>query len=264
MPLTSIDGANLYHETLGEGPPLVFINGLGAQLLYWGQVASRLSARHRVVVFDHRGSGRSTGGDSRTAVTEMVDDMMALLDALNIERAVLVGHSMGGYVAAEAAARHPERVSRLVLYSTGAEMSWPVARFIESVERVWSECPDISSGALTRIFTPWNWSPAKLRDDNLMETIVQLADANPYKMTLDTFRAQVQACRTFRGAERLARISAPTLVIGGAHDLIAPPEVQHSLTEQVKDARLVMSQAGHNTHLETPDWFADQLLAFTS
>lgn len=264
MPTTSIDGANLYHETLGDGPPLVFINGLGAQLLYWGQVASRLSARHRVVVFDHRGSGRSGGGTSRTTVTEMVNDMMALLDALRIERAVLVGHSMGGYVATEAAAAHPDRVTRLVLYSTGAEMSWPAARFIESVERVWSECPDISSGALTRIFTPWNWSPAKLRDDGLMETIVQLADANPHKMTLEGFRAQVAACRTFRGRELLARIIAPTLVIGGAHDLIAPPEIQRNLTEQVKGARLTMSEAGHNTHLESPDWFAEQVLAFTS
>ena len=264
MPTLEVNGVDLYHETMGEGPAIVFINGLGAQLLYWMQVASRLSAHRRVIVFDHRGSGRSATASAPVTVEQMSDDLMGMLDALGVERATLVGHSMGGYIAMQVAAEHPSRVHRLVLYSTSAEMNWPALRFIESVERVWSECPDISSGGLTRIFTPWNWSPARLRDNALMETIVQLADANPYKMTLEGFRAQVEACRAFEGSRLLPRIAAPTLVVGGAHDLIAPLELQRNLTRQVEGSRLAVSESGHNTHLEEPDWFTEQVLAFSA
>lgn len=264
MPTAAIDGVDLYYEVEGEGPPLVLVNGLGANLVYWAPVVSRLKARHTVVTYDHRGAGRSDTPPGPYSIARLTDDLIGLLDALAISRAIIVGHSMGGYVAMQTAAHHPARVDRLVLYSTAAEMSWPAARFIESVERVWTACPDIPSSALTRIFTPWSWSPEKLSSDGFVEMLAQFADENPYKMTLEGFRAQMEACFGFEGLPLLDRIDAPTLVIGGRNDLLSPLAAQQRLADGVGGARLVVSNAAHNTHVEAPAWFAEEVLGFTS
>ena len=135
---------------------------------------------------------------------------------------------------------------------------------MESVERVWSACPDIPSSALTCIFTPWSWSPEKLSSDGFVEMLAQFADENPYPMILAGFRAQMQACTGFDGRPLLERIEAPTLVIGGRHDLLSPLSAQERLTEGIRGARLTVSNAAHNTHVEAPGWFAEEVLRFTS
>ncbi|NDD28502.1 MAG: alpha/beta fold hydrolase [Proteobacteria bacterium] len=264
MPHVDVNEVKLMVEERGSGAPLVCVNGLGAHLGYWFSTAERLAARHRVIIYDHRGAGRSDAPPGLYTIEQMRDDLKGLLDALGVARASLVGHSMGGSVAMSFAAAHPERVDRLVLYSTAATMANASARFIESVERVWTECPEISSGALTRIFVPWSWSPPRLADDGFIETMVALADNNPYKMKVEGFRAQMHACKTFDGTPLLARITAPTLVIGAHHDLLCPVERVQSLVDGVRGARLAISQSGHNTHLEEPDWFATQVLEHTA
>jgi pimeloyl-ACP methyl ester carboxylesterase len=263
MPRIRIHDADLYYEQHGEGPPLVLIGGLGVNLTYWATTVEALSRRHSILVYDHRGAGRSDASPGPYGIEALADDLLALLDALEISQAHLLGHSMGGFVALHLAAHHPERVSRLVLYSTSAVMHWPAVRFIESIEKVWSECPEISSGALTRIFTPWNWSPKLLSDNHQVEMIVQLADQNPYKMSLEAYRAQVAACLAFNAEPLLARIRARTLVVAGEHDLIAPPQVQRHLAHAL-DSEPLFSDAAHNTHLENPKWFAQRVLDFTT
>lgn len=261
MPTISRGPLSIYYESHGDGDPLVFVGGLGVHLGYWAPLLGYLGGRRKILI-DHRGTGRSTSTPEPYTVADLAEDVLAVLDALQIEQADWVGHSMGGYVVMHIAAHAPSRVRRAVLYSTSATLNWASVRFIESIERVWAECPQVSTAALSRIFLPWNWSPRILSDDKQVELLVQTAELNPYKMTRESFGAQLAAARGFDAASLLPRIEAPVLVVAGRHDLLAPLEHQRAMVDRLSHAQLEVSEAAHNTHLEETEWFARTVTGF--
>ncbi|WP_070152010.1 alpha/beta fold hydrolase [Sphingobium phenoxybenzoativorans] len=118
MPLASINGAEIYYEVRGDGPPVVLAHGGGSNHLTWWKQVHALMDRYRVITFDHRGFGLSTGREGSPAM--FVDDLIGLLDHLQIKKTALLGQSMGGYTVAGYASRFPERVSALILTSGSA------------------------------------------------------------------------------------------------------------------------------------------------
>ena len=115
------NGQELYFEVHGEGPPLVLVMGIGYDATLWtlAQVPA-LSQMFQVVIFDNRDAGRSSIAKSPYTIADMADDVAALMDALDIKRAHLLGLSMGGMIAQEFALRHAGRLHRLVLSGCGA------------------------------------------------------------------------------------------------------------------------------------------------
>ena len=115
------NGQELYFEVHGEGPPLVLVMGIGYDATLWtlAQVPA-LSQRFQVVIFDNRDVGRSSKAAAPYTIADMADDVAALMDALDIKRAHLLGLSMGGMIAQEFALRHADRLHRLVLSGCGA------------------------------------------------------------------------------------------------------------------------------------------------
>jgi 3-oxoadipate enol-lactonase len=125
MPLAPVNGAEIYYESHGDGFPLVLAHGGGSNHLTWFKQVYDFKDRYRVITFDHRGFGNSTGGDG--SPTMFADDLEELLDHLGIARAALLGQSMGGYTVASFASRHPERVAALILTSgSGGLLPAPV------------------------------------------------------------------------------------------------------------------------------------------
>lgn len=116
MPQAVLNGTRIHYQSVGEGPDLVLVHGIAANLAFWfPRVAPALARRHRVTVYDLRGHGLSAMPPAGYTPADMAGDLRALLDHLGIERADLVGHSFGGTVCLEFAARHPGRVRSLVL-----------------------------------------------------------------------------------------------------------------------------------------------------
>ena len=118
MPKAAVGGIELYYESYGAGPPLLLVPGLGGVGSYWRPQIDAFSKRYKVIVHDHRGTGRSTRSEMAYSVDQMTSDLLNLMDGLGIERAHLVGHSTGGAIGQTMAIEHPDRIDRLVLYAS--------------------------------------------------------------------------------------------------------------------------------------------------
>ena len=118
MPTINVNGLNMYYEEHGQGEPLLMIQGLSAHSLHWLMQTPVMAQHFRTIVFDNRGAGRTEAPEGPYTIRQMADDTAGLMDALQVERAHVVGISMGGIIAQELAINYPQKVNKLVLLST--------------------------------------------------------------------------------------------------------------------------------------------------
>ena len=243
----------LYYEIHGEGEPLLLIMGLGGHILDWGWVLpEKLAEGRSVIAFDNRGAGRSDQPPGPYSIAEMADDAVGLLDALGIERTDVFGVSMGGMIAQEMAARHPDRIGRLILGSTSpggaASVSAPPEDQAYLEPRL-----DLSLHEALWWSAPAGY-PQEFIDAHpeIVERKVQANMAHP--SSLEAYRAQLAAYRAFDIGGRLAEIWAPTLVIAGDSDILIPPENGLILAEKIPGAELrIIEGAGHLFWISHPE-----------
>lgn len=241
------DGAELYWEAHGTGRPLLLIAGQATSLRGWLHVVPQLAERHRVVLFDHRGIGRSTeGGDegadeSRFATRAFAGDAVAVLDALEIERADVYGHSMGGRVAQWLAVDHAERLNRLVLAATtgGDALDPPRARAVNTI---------LARGDAATMAPYFFSSKFSERYPGVVH------DFFARDASVSVRRGHYQASRAHHAWDDLHRIKAPTLVIHGADDVVTPPVSAESIAERIPGAELFIEPGQvHCLHLESDE-----------
>jgi pimeloyl-ACP methyl ester carboxylesterase len=235
----------------GEGPkpPLVCIHGAGSSSVMFMEVVRRVSSRRRVVAIDLPGHGQSDRWHAPSEITiDMYRDAVGTMCAsLKIERAVLLGHSMGGLVALSAAATWPERVAGLVLVNTGLKI--PVAPKL--YDRLATDFSRFGKW-LSRV----SWSPATPLD--VVERWGAVALTADQEITTADFRA-VEACD---GEALATRVRAPSLVMGGADDLMTPPRLTEELARALHARALVLPEAGHMLIQEQAERFFSELDAF--
>ena len=238
----------------GHGVPLVFLHAFPFDRRFFADAAQRLSARARTVVPDLRGFGASDLGGA-FALTDLADDVAAVLDQLGIERAVVAGISMGGYVALAFADRHPQRLLGLVLCDTKAGPDTAEARSArgEAIALVRSEgVAAYVDKQLPRLLAAS--APAALQAH-----VRALAAQRP-----DAVVAGLEALRD-RPDRRpeLARIRCPTLVVVGAEDVLTPPAEAAAMTTAITNAVLIeLPGVGHLANLEAPLEFAQAVAGF--
>ena len=219
-----------------HGPPLILLHGLAGSGAWWRHNLPALSGAYRVTVIDLPGFG-SSHPDARLILDEVPAQVVALLDELGIERAHVIGHSMGGLVAGGLAADHPERVDRLVLVDAG---------FL-SLDPTWRH--RITGLLRTLPWTSPTILPILLRD---------LLRSGPIRMA----RATVQVLRK-DWRHKLPAIAAPTLVVWGEHDRVCNPRIGEQIAAAVPGARMVVIPgAGHNPMWEKPADFDREVLGF--
>ncbi len=234
----------LYYEVRGEGPPLLMIMGWRANLDWWPKaLLAGLEQRHRLILFDNRGAGRTGDPHGWFRIPQMADDAIALLDALDVPRAHVFGVSMGGMIAQELAIRHRQRVDRLVLACTHAGGRRAFAPSSE-IRRAWRHV----------LFTSWGLE--RRLAYLLFSRDMQVGDPVFWR----EFRATVQRARLsewaglkqflaiaqHRSHLRAREITSPTLVFAGQSDLMINPENSRWLAAQIPGARLeIFPQAGH-------------------
>jgi 3-oxoadipate enol-lactonase len=259
MPSIERNGVTIYFDDIGSGPPLVMGHSILCSGEMWMHQVPRLAERHRVITIDQRGHGRSVPATDPYEVCDMMEDVIAVLDHLAIERAVWAGLSMGGMVAMHAATKHPDRVTALMLLDThaGAETNYRKLKYRA-----------MSIGA--RAFGVRPFFPAVLP---LLFGRTTLAEN---KILIDEWKLRFEAIHvpslaaavgalTRRPSivHELGGVQCPSLVIVGEEDAALPPPKSREIADVLPNASLVViSGAGHLSALEQPDEVTDAMLNF--
>jgi pimeloyl-ACP methyl ester carboxylesterase len=248
-------GGRLAYTDQGARAPLLLVHGWPLDRSAWQPQADVFGAERRVVVPDLVGFGTSSGAGRRTMAAHAAD-LVALLDALAIPRAVVAGLSMGGYVALALALGHPERLAGLVLADTRAEADTPEQRAARQdlAELVARE----GVGALAGRLLPRLLSTDARPD--VRTTTTRIIEAQPAEGVVAGLGAMADRPDV---TGQLPSLRAPTLVLVGAQDLITPPEAAETLARGIPGARLVVIPgAGHLANLEEPGAFNAALRGF--
>jgi pimeloyl-ACP methyl ester carboxylesterase len=242
---------NLAYDVAGSGEPLLLIQGLGYGRTGWGPAPALLARRFRVVSFDNRGFGGSeiTPGPYTTA--QLSSDALALLDALEIERAHVVGISLGGMIAQELVLAAPERVTKLVLCSTtaGGPDSVPMP---QQTVALMGRQPQLDPREAMRLFVENALSPSP--PEALVGEIVAYRTANPPDGA--GWYAQATAGAAHDAMDRLGEIRVPTLVVHGTADNVVDAGNAPLIVNAIPGARLeVFEGVGHLLPWERPEEF---------
>jgi 3-oxoadipate enol-lactonase len=236
-----------------DAPVVVLSNSLGATRGMWDPQVPALAERYRVVAYDTRGHGDSPSPAGPWSLDDLVDDVVALLDRLGVQRAHVAGLSLGGMTALRLAAREPARVDRLVALATSAKPDPQGFLDRAAAARSGGTAP-LASTVVSRWLTP---GYAAEHPDLVarLEAMIAGADDEGYALC-----CEVVAAVDLR--EDLGRITAPTLVVSGAEDPALPPPHQQAIAEGIAGASLVsVSPGAHLPNLEQPLEVTGALLA---
>ena len=252
------DGEKLYYETHGDGPPLALVSGLGGTLAFWKPHVAAFARRFRVVLHDHRGTGRSSRTRMDYSVDQMVDDLVQLLDHLRIERAHFVGHSTGGAIGQTMALDHPKRLNRLAISASWTTADAYFNRLFDFRAEVLRKSGPL---AYTQGMTLFAVPPTYLRDHAAEFDAEERANAAA--MTPEIVLSRIQAIQRFDRRKDLKKIKTPTLVFGVEDDHITPAYYSRALARAIPRARLVMfKDGGHLYPRVHPREFQKTILAF--
>ena len=234
-------------EERGAGFPVLLVMGLGYGRWGWEPLVDPLAERYRVIWYDNRGIGGSDVPEGPYTVEQLAGDAVQVLDERGIERAHVVGTSLGGMVAQELALSRPERVEKLALLCTtgGGAGGFP---FPEQTVRLMAEAPSLAPDVAMRRFV----ENAISTRGELVETLVARRAANPPDPA--GWQAQAAASATFDAWDRVAGIDRETLVLAGDEDNVVDWRNSQLLAERIPNARLeVLHGVGHLFFWERPD-----------
>lgn len=261
MPTAVVAGRALHLVRRGAGEPYLLIQGLSGTHASWGEpFLAALEPGLEPIAYDHRGVGRSAPHDGPFSIADLADDAAGLLDALRIERAHVLGISMGGMIAQELALRHPARVRTLALGCTYA--GGPEGRITDRavIERLLEAMRSGDTERMLRTSYEINVSPAFAQDPAHYAAFREMAVSVPVAapVVLD----QLRATAVHDTSARLAAIAAPTLVVHGDADRMLDVANGRAIARAIPGARLeILEGVGHAFWWEQPERSAALLRA---
>lgn len=256
MPRVKTNQIELYYEIEGAGQPLVLISGLGYTLWQWHRMIPLLAEHFQVIAFDNRGIGQSDKPAGPYTAQMLAADTAGLLEALGIEKATVMGHSMGGFVAQALALDFPQKVEKLILSAT----NFGGPRHIPATPEAMRILTDVSLDALTRfknglaVSTAPGWAE---KNPELVEAWTQWRVAHPvepaaYQAQLAIGLALFPEAAAFE--DKLPKIAIPTLILFGEHDKVVPPGNAALLAGKIARSQIViLPDAGHFFPIEIPE-----------
>jgi len=247
------------YETRGTGEPLLLMQGLGYGRWGWEPLLEPLAADFRVLFYDNRGIGDSDVPPGPYTARQLAEDALAVLDAAGVERADVVGTSLGGMAAQELALGFPERVRRLVLACTTPGGLSAHSMPQQTVELMLA-APTLAPEVALRRFVENALAPGA--PDALVDRIFSLRLANPFDP--QGWQSQAAAGVAFDAFDRISGIEAPTLVVTGTEDAVIDPRNAELLAERIPAARLERVPGGHLFFWEDPARFVTLVKEFLS
>jgi pimeloyl-ACP methyl ester carboxylesterase len=263
MPSLETDTATLYYETFGKGPPVVFASGWGLSHGCWELAVERLSSRFRCVVYDPRGVGRSVADDTATyEVEEHAEDLRAVCEAADVFDAHVVGHELGGRVAALAVRRHPQIAATLTVVGWwGAagihEALGDFARFRKAASLL---LHDLGSFPLLRNLVAWSYR--RVPEPRRTRLFAEFAALDAQAAYMTALAADDPAASTAFD-EAISRLKLPVLLVQGGDDREAARLGLRGLFRRLEHVDLAtIHGSGPLPMLEHPDPFARTLAEF--
>jgi aminoacrylate hydrolase len=259
MPFAKVGDAELHYEVHGSGPTLVLSAGMGGVGSYWKPQIAAFAERHRVIVYDQRGTGRSTLSETTYTVELLAADLVGLMDALGIDRADAVGHSTGGMFMQAAAVDHPERFGRLVMYGTRASTDdFSKMAMGTRLALLRAAGPLVFHRATPLFLYPSHW----IKDHGPeLEQAAQAATGNSAPTSV--MASRIEAVLNHDQTARVGRITSPTLVLCANDDYLTPPYYSRALAAIVPGSRLdFVSWGGHACSQTNPAEFNEKVLSF--
>lgn len=254
-----VRGIEMAYDLEGSGPPVLLLHGYPFNRSMWLEQVEALQTSHRVITPDLRGLGETEATPEPATMTEMAEDVAALLDELKIDRVALGGLSMGGYVALAFVRRFPLRVRALILADTRPQSDTEEGKRVreEQAQKVLEE----GTGAIADVILKKSLTPATLaeRPDVVARVREMIASANPLGAAAALRGMAVRSDQT----HFLASILAPTLVIVGSEDQLTPPTDAELMRREIRGSRMVVIPgAAHVSNLERPAEFNRALTEF--
>jgi 3-oxoadipate enol-lactonase len=254
-------GVRIAWERHGAGHPVLLIQGLGYARWGWEPVLPGLVERFDVILFDNRGIGGSAAPPGPYTAAEMARDALQVLDEADVERAHVVGASLGGMIAQELALSYPDRVERLVLACTtaGGPNAHPMPQLTVDLM---AEAGTLEPAVALRRFVENALAPSTPAErPELVERI--LAHRLATRQDPSFWGAQAAAAMTFDAYERLGGLTVPTLVQHGDEDVVVDPRNADLLVQLLPDARLErFPGTGHLYFWEAPGRFVASVTSF--
>lgn len=247
MPKTAIADGEIHCEESGTGHPLLFISGLNGVGRYWAPQVPLFAKHFRVITYDQRGTGASDQLQREFSVDQMAQEALALLDALHIERAHIVGMSTGGAIGQTLAIEHPRRVAKLALCSTWTHCDAWFRRLFHARRDMYQQ----AGADLHSQFHPlFLYSPDYVNAYDA--EIEQERSRAPTKSSpVDVSIGRINALLAFDRRAGLAKIKARTLVMGSRNDFITPSYFSEALAAAIPGAKLVMFDGGGHSFAKT-------------
>lgn len=255
------DGGQLAVDECGHGPPLVLVSGLGGLASFWQGGARAWAGAHRVIRYDHRGTGRSSPLHGPTSIGAMADDLLALLAKLDVGPVCLVGHSTGGAIAQRLAIDHPEAITRLVLSGSFARPCAYMRRLFEGrLEILHRLGVDAYRRHAAMLLYPPFWIEAN--DQKLADEQAEAASrSRPEDAAAISHR--IRAILAHDCLEELPAIACPTAIVVAADDAVTPPYLSQTLAKRIPGARLtVLPDGGHYVARTRPQAYLDAISPF--
>jgi len=255
-------GVTLHYRRVGTGEPLLLAMGAAGSAGMWAQVEPVLAERYDVVSFDYRGLGDSERGDGVITAASLAEDAAALLGALEIPSAHVLGWSLGSAVAQELSLRHAERIGSLVLYGTWGRRDAFATALMSAMKHPW-DTGDLAAGL---VVLGVSYSPEFLDSpefSKFADWTMPIAPSTPTEVR--AVAEQWAAVLEFDSLDRVQAVAAPTLVLTGEHDIVTPPRLGRALSERIPDATFELMTGTGSSHgllFERTDDFLRTVTAF--
>jgi 3-oxoadipate enol-lactonase len=260
MPYVSRNDVDIYYESFGTGgPALVFLHPFSTNRYIWAFQVNAFAARHRCILIDHRGHGQSSKPKSGYAISEMAADVTAVLDNARVDRAILVGNSIGGMIAMQASLDAPHRVIGLVILSSGTNLGAEVPPEVgEAMREDWR-------AVFSQIMAA-GVSPKSKAEKPEVVAFMEGCFRNDTNFTTEVFwgnASDPNGLFNWNISDCLREIQHPTLIIAGEEDGATTVAQNRFLAERIPNSNIkVYKDVGHFCQLEKPEVFNQELRNF--
>jgi 3-oxoadipate enol-lactonase len=260
MAFVESGGARIFWHEIGQGEPIVLIMGLGCSSALWFRFAPRLARHFRVIMLDNRGVGQTEAPRGATIyrVPDMARDVIRVMDAAGVDKAHMLGFSMGGMIAQQCAIEHASHLLSLNLLATNCGNPYAILPAWEVQRRLFDRRREKPEQSL-RAMRPYVYAQATPAERIAEDDAVRIA-SYPVRTNYD---AQLYGLIYWTSYHELPRVRMPTLVMHGNEDLLIPPQNGRLIASRVSGAKLVEFQgASHFAHTDQPDAVAKTIIDF--